>query len=524
MRVTRMLAALAAFAALLAVPAQAAPADRFQQVIDAILADPYQPAYVPVGLDTAFPMEPESNPNGVPNTFPAQDYTTGSVPGNPDHPDWPTAFKYKRFLSGDGAPLRARLALHPGSHPGVAVVHGFNTNGKESVIRWAAMLYANGYNVLAADQRDFRDEWNNNTPANPEAWPTWLQTFGWKESEDVLAHGRYLASQPGVTSIGLVGFSLGGQDVVLGAAQPGGDAVFDAVLNFSGPADQNAQIYSTAEPPGCTPPACDYPVTDALILLVVPPYGSGGKYDDPCEVLVDAGVRYGTTPAAILAQEKAYKKQVGLAPPLLSFYANDDSLVQPFHATMMAGYESGLQRTFLIERGEHAYFFDRRWQQRAILAYFKGMLPGAELDPSITVNATVNQTPGGMPLRDQLVDLGDPTPAEADALQAPTICPGAPTSASVTSFAARVVRGGVVLRWRTAGEAQTLGFHLYRERGGVKRRINRALVPARGLRGRPSAGYEYSFAVRGAAGARYWLEEVRVDGTRRERGPVRAGR
>ena len=57
------------------------------------------------------------------------------------------------------ARLIGMLALRQGRDPGIVVVHGFNTHGNLSVIRWAAMLYANGYNVLAADQRDFSAEY-----------------------------------------------------------------------------------------------------------------------------------------------------------------------------------------------------------------------------------------------------------------------------------------------------------------------------------------------------------------------------
>jgi hypothetical protein len=32
---------------------------------------------------------------------------------------------------------------------------------------------------------------------------------------------------------------------------------------------------------------------------------------------------------------------------------------------------NALQRTLEVTSGEHAYFFDRWWQQRAILLYFK---------------------------------------------------------------------------------------------------------------------------------------------------------
>ena len=411
----RTLVLVLAAAAALALPAAssaAGPQDRFDSAVQQILSEPYQADYVPLGLDAAFPTV-------VPNTAPAQDYTSGSIPGSPDHPDWPAAFQEILINSADGAPLTARLALHSGKHPGIVVVHGFNTNGKESVVRWAAMLYANGYNVLAADQRDFKAEFDAGY-----GYPTWVQTFGWKESEDVLAAGRYLASRPGVTSVGLVGYSLGGQDTVLALAldgqRPKDKRVFDAGLNFSGPADQNTQIYSGAEPPACATPLCTYPATAALIALVVPPY----TYNDPCAVLDDAAAAYGADPYWILGRASAFHAQIGVKVPLLSFYAADDPLVDAFQARMMAGYEASnpLQLTLEVQRGAHAYFYDRWWQQRAMLLYFKQLLAGAATDLTIATAPTVNQTPGGSPVRDQLVNLGYPTRAIADSYLAPYIC------------------------------------------------------------------------------------------------------
>jgi len=75
--------------------------------------------------------------------------------------------------------------------------------------------------------------------------------------------------------------------------------------------------------------------------------------------------------------------------------------------------ESGnpLQQTIELQKGEHAYFFDRWWQQRAILLYFKALLPGAGRDATIGVEPTVNQTPGGAPASAQTADLGSPTRA-----------------------------------------------------------------------------------------------------------------
>jgi predicted alpha/beta-fold hydrolase len=379
---------------------------RLAQVIQQIEALPYQPDYVPVGLDNAFA------PALVPNVVAAQDYTTGSVPGSPDAPAWPVAFQPVTLDSADGARLTGMLALHGGRHPGIVVVHGFNTHGNLSVIRWAAMLYANGYNVLAADQRDFSAEYSAGY-----GYPNFPQTFGWKESQDVVAAGRYLGRQPGVTSVGVIGFSEGAQNTVLALAQTG-TTVFAAGLTFSGPADQNAQISSTAEPAGCETPNCSYPVTGALITLVVPPY----TFSDPCVVLTYAATYYAVDPFDILAHESAYRAQTSIKTPLLNFYASDDPLVLPFHAVMMAGYGNETRQTRMVARGAHAYFFDRWWQQQAMLFYFKAMLPNAASDPSIGTTPTVNQTPGGAPLSTQLVNLGAPTRAQADAYLAPYVC------------------------------------------------------------------------------------------------------
>lgn len=53
-----------------------------------------------------------------------------------------------------------------------------------------------------------------------------------------------------------------------------------------------------------------------------------------------------------------------------------------------------------------------------------------------------------------------------------------PTAVVVRSFSA--VRSGLVvtLRWRTGSEAALLGFKVYRERAGVRKRLNQRLLPA----------------------------------------------
>jgi hypothetical protein len=88
---------------------------------------------------------------------------------------------------------------------------------------------------------------------------------------------------------------------------------------------------------------------------------------------------------------------------------------------MVAGYQAGnpIQLTLEVSRRNHAYFYDRWWQQRSALTYFKRLLPDAFSNLLVTTQPTVNQTPAGASFGSQLVPLGSPSRADADALLAP---------------------------------------------------------------------------------------------------------
>ena len=103
------------------------------------------------------------------------------------------AFSQVVIHSADGAPLFAQVALHPARIPASSSCTGSTRTAMPRSIRWAALLYASGYDVIAADQRDF----STSRTTRKVGYPDWLQTFGWKESEDVLAAGRYLSAAAG---------------------------------------------------------------------------------------------------------------------------------------------------------------------------------------------------------------------------------------------------------------------------------------------------------------------------------------
>ena len=93
------------------------------------------------------------------------------------------------------------------------------------------------------------------------------------------------------------------------------------------------------------------------------------------------------------------------------------------------------------------------------------------------------------------------------------------TAVTFRSFTAARSRHGVVLRWRTAAEADTLGFNVYRSRGDGRHRLNRHLIASGGAVG----GGAYSFLDRRAGNRgdlRYWLQIVDSHGGKVWHGPT----
>jgi hypothetical protein len=99
---------------------------------------------------------------------------------------------------------------------------------------------------------------------------------------------------------------------------------------------------------------------------------------------------------------------------------------------------------------------------------------------------------------------------------------GIPSAVRLRAFSARRGRQGVIVRWRTAAELNTLGFNVYRELGRVRTRLNARLIAASGTGARRGV---YTVVDRRAprlrGPLRYWLEAVGKDGSTTWHGPVR---
>ena len=92
----------------------------------------------------------------------------------------------------------------------------------------------------------------------------------------------------------------------------------------------------------------------------------------------------------------------------------------------------------------------------------------------------------------------------------------APIAVRFRTLSATRGKTGVIVRWRTAAEIETLGFNVFREVRGHRTRVNTRLIAARAR-----ASYTY-VDRRGASFSkpRYWIQAVAVDGSTIWYGPT----
>jgi hypothetical protein len=98
---------------------------------------------------------------------------------------------------------------------------------------------------------------------------------------------------------------------------------------------------------------------------------------------------------------------------------------------------------------------------------------------------------------------------------------GACSAVTLSDFTAALQNsGGVKVTWKTAVEANTFGFYVLRS--ATDNRADAVKVPVEMI---PAKGANSSYQLEDKAGSvntRYWLQEIELDGTQNEHGPIKA--
>jgi uncharacterized protein len=124
--------------------------------------------------------------------------------------------------SGAAAGSAASPVAEMGRLPGIVIVHGWESN-RGRTFAHVRYLHAAGFHCLVFDVRGHGDN-------PPETLPMNVPEF----AEDTAAAARWLAARPEVSSVGVLGHSMGGAGAVVAATH---EPAIRAVVSLSAPAD-----------------------------------------------------------------------------------------------------------------------------------------------------------------------------------------------------------------------------------------------------------------------------------------------
>lgn len=124
----------------------------------------------------------------------------------------PPPFRRVVMESLDGTPISAEVAARDGElRPGIVVVHGvFGSSGQRIYSDQAIRAFAEwGFNVAIIDLRG----WSRSATLSDVP-----MSGSWREGEDVLGAAKWLLENTRTSTVGAIGFSLGGASVLSAAS------------------------------------------------------------------------------------------------------------------------------------------------------------------------------------------------------------------------------------------------------------------------------------------------------------------
>ena len=282
---------------------------------------------------------------------------------------YPRVFRPRSVPGAGGEPMAALLALQPEhAAPAVIVAHGATTTKAFDYVRRTCLrAYAAGFHVLAPDLRGY-----GVTALVAEA-PT---SLGAEEGLDLLAAAEWLRAR-GATSVGAVGFSLGGAAVLSAARRaPEAGGLDGGVLAVSAPTDLWATLEHVSRRPGLRDPTLLNWLTlraDAIARA----RAAGWTYEavSPLELVERvAAPWYGVPARELAARASAVLWADRIRAPTLVLHALDDLVVPVAQVRAFAAAAAGNERVRVLIRptGRHTLFdvLDPAWAADVQRAWF----------------------------------------------------------------------------------------------------------------------------------------------------------
>lgn len=174
-----------------------APADRsMDDIVDALAAFPFRPQIT----NPSIAFFKDHGPDAI-GALLASNPQMSTIPHL-----YPKPFEQRLFTGFDGVQLSGMQAMHDQPGPALVICHGMLMSKHfDAIIQIARRAFAWGFHVVTIDLRGWgQSAWTTDAPASG----------GYYEGRDIVEVCRELHRDPRVTSVGALGYSLGGASVL----------------------------------------------------------------------------------------------------------------------------------------------------------------------------------------------------------------------------------------------------------------------------------------------------------------------
>lgn len=282
---------------------------------------------------------------------------------------YPKPFEPVMLHSPDGTPICGLQAMH--EEPGAAIlfVHGLFSNKNTRSIQAMALraFFSWGFHVFVVDLRDFGD--SSRFSDAPTSW-------GFRESDDVLAVARYLCSLDQVTTVGACGVSMGAASVLLAAGRSLLEGpLAGGVIALNGYADAARAVEYVSTAPGLSIERFTTWLTFRLLLLLKTMARGPRPMGDLRTYTREVSSQYYEISDSDLYRKASPIKAVGeIEVPCLIVHSTDDPVVPIVEAEdlLAAAVDNPMVGSLITPSGGHALYpaTSNRWFYTILEIFF----------------------------------------------------------------------------------------------------------------------------------------------------------
>lgn len=292
---------------------------------------------------------------------------------------YPQHFRPVLLEGWEGERIAGLQAMHHTPGPALVVAHGLLNSKHFDYVRQIATkaFYEWGFHVVTLDMRGWgQTAWTSEAPS----------ASGWAEGRDIAEIAARLKRDERVTSVGAIGYSLGGCAVLnaahaashdVAASADGSCSLDGGVLALSAPTHVAKAIDHISTRPSIRDPFLPlYYVFHHSLRTGMRARGYGNGYRDWRDVTSRlAAPWYGVEAEEFSARASAVNWAHEIEVPTLHVHAEDDFVVPPEHADLLAQAADGNEQVHVwkVARGNHCGFAaeDERWFHSVVRRWFE---------------------------------------------------------------------------------------------------------------------------------------------------------